>query len=56
MSKLDLILKNGIVFLPQGRTTTDVGIKDGKITEIGNCGDANKVIDCSNLFITTFNK
>ena len=35
MSKLDLILKNGIVFLPQGRTATDVGVKDGKIVEIG---------------------
>lgn len=51
MSKLDLILKNGIVFLPQGRTSIDVGIKDGKIVEIGNCVDANKTIDCTNLFI-----
>ena len=51
MSNLDLVLKNGIVFLPQGRTSADVGIKNGKITEIGNCGDANKVIDCTNLFI-----
>ena len=42
MSNLDLILKNGIVFLPQGRTSIDVGIKDGKIVEIGNCVDANK--------------
>ena len=51
MSKLDLILKNGIVFFPQGRTSIDVGIKDGKIVEIGNCVDANKTIDCTNLFI-----
>ena len=51
MSKLDLILKNGIVFLPQGRSSIDVGIKDGKIVEIGNCVDANKTIDCTNLFI-----
>ena len=51
MTKLDLILKNGIVFLPQGRTSIDVGIKDGKIVEIGNCVDANKTIDCTNLFI-----
>ena len=51
MSNLDLILKNGIVFLPQGRTSTDVGIKDGKIVEIGNCVDANNIIDCTNLFI-----
>ena len=35
MSSLDLILKNGTVFLPQGRTTTDIGVKDGKITQIG---------------------
>ena len=51
MSNLDLILKNGIVFLPQGRTSIDVGIKDGKIVEIGNCVDANKTIDCTNLYI-----
>ena len=51
MSNLDLILKNGIVFLPQGRTSIDVGIKDGKIVEIGNCVDANKIIDCTNLYI-----
>ena len=51
MSKLDLILKNGIVFLPQGRISIDVGIKDGKIVEIGSCVDANKTIDCTNLFI-----
>ena len=51
MSKLDLILKNGIVFLPQGRSSIDVGIKDGKIVEIGNCVDANKIIDCTNLYI-----
>ena len=51
MSKLDLILKNGIVFLPQGRSSIDVGIKDGKIVEIGNCVDADKTIDCTNLFI-----
>ena len=51
MPNLDLILKNGIVFLPQGRTSIDIGIKDGKIVEIGNCVDANKTIDCTNLFI-----
>ena len=51
MSSLDLILKNGTVFLPQGRTTTDIGVKDGKITQIGTCSEANQVIDCTNLFI-----
>ena len=34
MSNLDLVLKGGTVFLPDGRTTTDIGIKDGKISII----------------------
>ena len=51
MSNLDLVLKGGTVFLPNGRTTTDIGIKDGKISIIGTCDNAEKVVDCSNLFI-----
>ena len=51
MSNLDLVLKGGTVFLPDGRTTTDIGIKDGKISIIGTCDNAEKIVDCSNLFI-----
>ena len=51
MSQFDLILKNGTVFLPTGRTVTNVGIKNGKIQQIGNCEIAAEIIDCSNLFI-----
>ena len=51
MSNLDLVLKGGTVFLPDGRTTTDIGIKDGKISTIGTCDNAENVVDCSNLFI-----
>mgnify|MGYP005664906845 FL=1 len=40
MSNLDLVLKGGTVFLPDGRTTTDIGIKDGKISTIGACDNA----------------
>ncbi|PGT77464.1 MULTISPECIES: allantoinase [Bacillaceae] len=34
MEQLDLIIKNGSVVLPSGPEKMDVGIKDGKITEI----------------------
>ena len=51
MSHHDLILKGGTVFLPEGRTITDIGVDDGKITKIGSCTTAEETIDCSNLFI-----
>ena len=51
MSHHDLILKGGTVFLPEGRTITDIGVNDGKITKIGSCTTADETIDCSNLFI-----
>ena len=51
MSQFDLILKNGTVFLPTGRTVTNVGVKDGKILKIGNCDIGAEIIDCANLFI-----
>ncbi|MCM3408482.1 allantoinase [Metabacillus litoralis] len=34
MEQLDLIIKNGSVVLPSGLEKLDIGIKDGKITEI----------------------
>ncbi|UHA59851.1 allantoinase [Metabacillus litoralis] len=34
MEQLDLIIKNGSVVLPSGLEKMDIGIKDGKITEI----------------------
>ena len=51
MSDYDLILRGGTVFLPNGRTNTDVGVKKGKIVKIGTCTSAETIIDCSNLFI-----
>ena len=51
MSDLDLILKGGTVFLPDGRTNIDIGIKNGKIAKLESCASARKTIDCSNLFI-----
>ena len=51
MSDLDLLLKGGTVFLPNGRTNTDIGVKNGKIVKIGQCSTAETIVDCSNLFI-----
>ena len=47
----DLVLKNGTVFLPEGRSKVNLGISDGKILGIGSFVDGNEVIDCQNLFI-----
>ena len=51
MSQFDLILKNGTVFLPSGRTITNIGIKDGKILQIGDCESGAEIIDCTNLYV-----
>ena len=54
MSDLDLILKGGTVFLSNGRANTDIGVKNGKIVNIGPCSSAETIVDCSNLFIFPF--
>ena len=51
MSEFDLVLKNGTVFLPSGRENTDIGIKEDKIVFIGDIGDSNNSLDCTDLFI-----
>ena len=49
----DLILKNGIVVLPEETTKVDVGIKNNKIHTIGCLSDssAKNVIDCDGLHV-----
>jgi len=49
----DLILKNGIVVLPEETTKVDVGIKNDKIHTIGCLADssADNVIDCDGLHV-----
>jgi dihydroorotase len=49
----DLILKNGIVVLPEETTKVDVGIKNDKIHTIGCLSDssAKNVIDCDGLHV-----
>ena len=47
----DLILKNGTVWTPGGPIETSVGVKDGRIAEIGAGGDAGEVVDCTGLTI-----
>ncbi|WP_019832159.1 dihydroorotase [Sphingomonas sp. PR090111-T3T-6A] len=47
----DLILKNGTVWTPSGPVETSVGVRDGKIVEIGAQGDAGETIDCTGLTV-----
>jgi dihydroorotase len=51
MATYDLLLKNGIVWTPGGPAETNVGIRDGKIVEIGARGDAGETIDCTSLTV-----
>lgn len=51
--KFDSIIKNGLVILPEGEERVDVGIKDGKITEIGkDLGTEGNVIDATDLIVS----
>lgn len=49
----DLIIKNGILVNHDGTHRGDVGVRGGKIVEIGNLGnaDAGEVIDASGLHV-----
>lgn len=51
--KFDSIIKNGLVILPEGEERVDVGIKDGKIAEIGKgLGTEGNVIDATDLIVS----
>jgi dihydroorotase len=51
MPSFDMILRNGTVWTPGGPVDTDVGVRDGKIIEIGARGDAGEVVDCTGLTV-----
>ncbi|QNQ09728.1 dihydroorotase [Sphingomonas alpina] len=55
MAKFDLILTNGTVHLPAGPVQASIGVRNGKIVEIGApnrpTGDAGETIDCTGLDI-----
>jgi dihydroorotase len=55
MAKFDLILTDGTVHLPAGPVQASIGVRDGKIVEIGApnrpAGDAGETIDCTGLDI-----
>lgn len=51
MATFDLILTGGTVHLPSGPVQTSVGVRGGKIAEIGATGDAGETIDCTGLDI-----
>lgn len=49
MATFDLKLTGGTVHLPSGPAQVDIGVRDGKIVQIGATGDAGEVIDCTGL-------
>ena len=52
MSHYDLILKNGLVYLPEQEIITDIAVRDGKIVDIGKIdADATEIKDCTGLTI-----
>lgn len=51
--KYDLLIENGLVILPSGEVETKIGVKNGKISAIGNdLEDAKKVIDAEGLIVS----
>ncbi len=51
MTSYDLVLKNGTVWTPGGPVDTNIGVKNGRIAELGVAGDAGETIDCTGLTI-----
>ncbi|MDR6788930.1 dihydroorotase [Sphingomonas sp. BE138] len=49
MPTYDLLLTGGTVHTPGGPVAADVGVRDGRIVEIGARGDAGRTIDCTGL-------
>jgi len=49
----DLLLKNGMVVLPEGTHEADILIKDGRVTDIGSLDNdaAVEVVDCKGLHV-----
>ena len=50
-SAFDLKLVGGTLHLPSGPVRADIGVRDGRIAEIGATGDAGETIDCTGLDI-----
>ncbi len=53
VKKFDLLLKNGTVVNHDGEAKRDVGVRDGRIAEIGDLGaaSAGETIDCAGLHV-----
>jgi dihydroorotase len=49
----DIVLANGTIVARQGSSSGDVGIRDGKIADLGNLSgvSARRLIDCTGLHI-----
>lgn len=48
----DLVIKNGKVILADGAVITDVAVKDGKISQIGQDLEGTEVIDATGLVVS----
>ena len=51
-AEFDLTLRNGKVFAPSGLVDADIGVRDGKIADMGSIvGKSRRNIDCKGLTI-----
>ncbi|WP_245895381.1 dihydropyrimidinase [Devosia submarina] len=49
---LDLVIENGVVVTAAGASPADVGIKDGRIVQLGgDMGDAERIIDAQGNYV-----
>jgi N-acyl-D-aspartate/D-glutamate deacylase len=52
MSEFDTVIRNGVVVTASETVEADVGIKNGKIVDLGvSLGDADQMIDARNKFV-----
>jgi len=51
--RFDLVVRGGTCLTPAGRTGTDIGIRDGRVAELGDLGaaDAAQVLDAKGLHV-----
>ena len=48
----DIVIRNGLVIAPTGRAYAAVGIRDGRIAEVGDCrGSATEEVDAKNKLV-----
>jgi len=48
---MDLLVENGSVYTDEGVESVDVGVRDGRIAEVGEVEDADRIVDASGSLV-----